>query len=155
MSNPGREGCWEHAESERPWSPPLVQCRAPGGSLPFSNPLPNHSEFSRAKADPAGAASPRRCRQLSSCGKCSKIHLTAFWELSNFQPDCICATLTPFFLHRQRFSPLIVIIWIGIPPLQCLEILSRKVISYISCPYRNFGKQDQSNSKGPGGRIHL
>lgn len=64
-------------------------------------------------------------QQLSSCGKCSKIHLTAFWELSSFQTDCICATFTPFFLHKQRFSPpLIFIIWIRILPLQCLEILS-------------------------------
>lgn len=46
---------------------------------------------------------------------CSKIHLTAFWELSSLQTDCICATLTPFFLHRQHFSPsLVLIIWIGI-----------------------------------------
>lgn len=92
------------------------QCRAPGGSFPFSNPLPNYPEFSRAKAAPAGAASPGRCRQLNSCGKCSKIHLTVFWEISNFQTDCICATLTPYFLRRQCFFASLIFIYLDWDP---------------------------------------
>jgi len=77
---------------------------APLAPLPSSNlgcqpslqqPPPKPSRVSRARADPTGAASHKRCSRLSSCGKCSKICLRALWELSSLQPDCICAALTP------------------------------------------------------------
>lgn len=133
--------------------PPFLSSTNSGHKERASASATKPSQVSRAKADPTGATSHKRHRQLSSCGKCSKIHLTPLWELANFQPDCICATLTPFVLHRRRFSPsLIFIIMTGILHLQYLQILSRKLFSYLPCPRRNFGKQDQSDFKGPGPR---
>lgn len=142
----GGRAIWEGKDAgntQKANDPPFLSSTNSGHEERASASATKPSQVYRAKADPTGATSHKRRRQLNSCGKCSKIHLTPLWELANFQPDCICATLTQFVLHRRRFSPsLIFIIMTGILHLQYLQILSRKLFSYLPCPRRNFGKQD-------------